>query len=216
MTKRATCFGLFMPLLALVLGGCSDGLGPEGESDARVFLSSTSSPSQAILASVAAAGAGEVSLDDVAAIEVTISGVQAVLQDAENDGGWVALELAAAATNPIDLLSLPGSGILIANGDLAPGTYSNVRIFFESATITLQNDVTLGGEVYAAEDSPYDLFIPSGAETGIKVPTAAFEVLEGAGGDVTIEFDATLSVGTVAVTGAGLLMEPVLREEPQN
>lgn len=202
--------------LALGLGACSDGLGPEGTGEARVFLGGTSSGAQAAMASVLASvgSSAEVTLDDVEAIEVEITGLQAVLEgeDEEDEGGWVDLQLSAAAVSGIDLMSLPGGGVEIAAGDLTAGAYGNVRIFFGSATITLRNDVTVGTETFAAADSPHELFIPSGAQTGIKIPTAGFEVAEDATESLVIEFDPALSVQTVAATAAGLLMEPVLAE----
>lgn len=201
-------------VVALPMAAC-DTTGPEGTGEARVILSSAPAAA-AVLASAVESGAtaGNVSLDDVASIEVTIAGLQAILksEDEEAGGGWVDLDLTAAATNPIDLMNLPGNGLVIANDGLPAGSYGFLRIFFESATITLVNDVTVGVETFTAAEGPYDLFIPSGAQTGIKIPTVAFEVLEGSMEDVTIEFDASLSVQTIVATPNGLLMSPVLHE----
>jgi hypothetical protein len=163
---------------------------------------------------VAAVSSGAVSLEDVASIEVTISAVQAIRRggDEAEAGGWVDLALSAAAQNPIDLLSLPGSGIEIAAAELAPGEYGNIRIRFSDATISLNVDLSVGPRTFAAADSPHPLFIPSGAQTGIKIPTAGFVVGDSGGETVMIEFDSALSVQTIAATGAGLLMTPVLTE----
>lgn len=197
------------------LTACSSSTQPEGDGTASIVLSQGASASASQVAASVAASAGEVALEDVASIDITITGVQAVRTglDEEDEGSWVDLALSAAAMNPIDLLSLPGGGIEIASGELATGEYANVRIRLSDATISLINDVSVGMQTFAAVDSPHELFIPSGFETGIKVPTASFTVGDADGETVVIEFDPALSVGTVAATGTGLLMTPVLTEQ---
>ncbi len=152
-------------------------------------------------------------------IIVTITGVQALLRGEDEDGGgWVYLDLTQAAQE-IDLLALPESGAEIANGSLTAGSYGNIRIFYEDpASINLAADVSVGPSDFLIINNPHDLRIPSGPQTGIKIPTASFEVNETTGETtaettLTIEFYAALSVQTVTATGSGvLMMSPVLKE----
>lgn len=219
MNTRIKQRGVLAVAALLTLAAC-DATGPEGTGEARVTLSSAPAVAGAVVAHAVVAQAvesgalvGNVSLEDVASIDVTISGCQAVLRNQDpSDAAWVDLELAAGATNPIDLLSLPASGLVIARADLPAGSYGFLRIFFESATITLVNDVTVGQVTYRAADSPHELIIPSGLQTGIKIPTASFEVLEESAEDVTIEFEPALSVRTITATPHSLMMSPVLHE----
>lgn len=213
MSMRSTLYFGSLVAIGLGLAACDGGTGPDGAGDVSVRLSQAA-VTGAVRAAVLDASAGSVSLADVESIEILITGVRALLKgEDENGGGWVDLELAPAAQNPIDLLALPGSGIEIANGTLAAGSYGNIRILYEEATINLANDVSVGPASFLVADNPHDLTIPSGAQNGIKIPTAGFEVGEGAGETVTIEFDASLSVQNITATGSGkLMMNPVLKE----
>lgn len=210
-TKRSFT-SLLVGGLFLGLGACGDATGPDGDAQMNVLLTGSGSTAQAFLASVSgsASGAGDVSLEDVDAIEVEITRLEAILagENEEDEGAWVELPLSASLTNPVDLLGLPAGGIEIASGEIEAGTYSNLRIFFGDATITLANDVTVGEQTFSTADNPHDLFIPSGEQTGIKIPL--FSVTIEAEADVVVLFDEDASVNTVAATGTGLLMEPVL------
>ena len=203
-------------MLSLGLAACGNGTGPEGSGDVQVLLSQRVVASSVLAADVAESGGAAISLADVESIEVTVTGVQALLRGEDEDGGgWVDLDLAPEALNPIDLLSLPGSGLEIANGNLAVGTYGNVRIFFQDpANISLASDVSVGPSEFLVTDNAHPLVIPSGLQTGIKIPTAGFEVDETVAAEtLTIEFDAALSVQPVTATGNGvLMMSPVLTE----
>lgn len=192
----------------LVLAGCKDGLAPSGS--VQVFLAPTDPGVQAFVAAVVAAEAGVVSLEDVESIDVSITQVEIQRgDDPEGAGPWVSLSLESAQS--IDLLSLPPEGTQIAGGTVGEGTFGMIRLFFDDATISLQDGVTVdvGGMSLSHEDNPHPLFIPSGAETGIKIPTPGFEVESGAE-SVTIQFDAALSVQTIDATANGFLMNPVL------
>ena len=201
-------------ILGLNLAACGNGTGPEGSGDVQVLLSQRVVANSVRAAELSASSAA-ISLADVESILVMVTGIQALLRgEDENGGGWVDLDLAPAAENPIDLLTLPGSGIEIANGTLAVGDYGNVRICYEDpASINLANDVTVGPSDFLAADNPHDLTIPSGPQTCIKIPTASFIIDEETAETLTIEFDAALSVQTVTATGNGvLMMSPVLTE----
>lgn len=207
--------------VVLPLAACDSGLGPEESGQFTVNIAEQSSGSAAYAAlgaftSQQVAAAGNVSLDDVSSIDVTVDRVE-VLRIAGDNGangqgtaGWVSVGV-EGGTVDVDLLNL-GSGVTLASGELEAGEYRNARLFFESATITFSNDVTLGSgpgaETFEA-GTPHDLFIASGTETGIKVPTASFTVDEGQT-NVTVLVDTDASVQSLNVTGNGILMSPVL------
>ncbi len=214
MFARVAGYSGTLVMLSLGLAACGGGTGPEGSGDVQVLLSQRVVANSVLAAELGASGGAAISLADVESIEITVTGVQALLRGGDEDGGgWVDLDL-TLGQNPIDLLSLPGSGLEIANGELAVGTYGNIRIFFQDpANISLANNVSVGPSDFLVDGNPHNLRIPSGAQTGIKIPTAGFEVNETTGETLTIVFDAALSVQTVTATGNGvLMMSPVLTE----
>jgi hypothetical protein len=101
--------------------------------------------------------------DYIAAAEVTISSVQLV--PGEVDAGFVEL-LDAPAT--YDLLDLQNGVAALLAEDLVPaGTYSQLRLIVEGATVTL-----IDGYEFNDGTTEQTLFVPSGMETGIKVQTS--------------------------------------------
>lgn len=211
--KSATIFTI-AAFLALPLAACDEG--PTGISGTTsVQLTSGSSAASASLISFSQhgeAGGGNVSLDMVSSIDVTLISVEALRLQADGEAQWAALEVDEQELN---LLDLPEGGVEVARGELEAGDYCNVRFFVGDATITFNEDATLGGGPSATTfeaDEPHDLFIPSAGNTGIKVPTARFSV-DDEQENVTVAFEAGESVQTVNVTGAGVLMTPVLTAE---
>lgn len=225
-------------LLAIGLAACSDGLGPDQEpGTVQVTMSESSGTASASLAGLQASfsetgmTASNVPMDAVDAVNLTINEVQVlpVEEDGENgnggsngeNGGWISLDVEGGTTT-INLVDLPsnGSGVTIAGGQLDPGTYHNVRLFFESAEIVLNSSVTLGdGEDgdggTTVEAGTHALFIPSGFETGVKVPTARFEVSDNSSAAIDVLADSEGSIQTINLTGTGLLMTPVLTAEAE-
>lgn len=214
--KSATIFTI-AAFLALPLAACDDGptaLGTTGTTS--VQLTGSSSGASASLISFSQhgeAGGGNVSLDMVSSIDVTLTSVEALRLQEDGEAQWTALEV---DDQELNLLDLPEGGVEVARGELEAGDYCNVRFFVGDATVTFSEDATLGGgpnpvRTFEAGE-PHDLFIPSAENTGIKVPTARFSV-EGEQETVTVAFEAGESVQTVNVTGAGVLMTPVLTAE---
>ncbi len=208
--------------VATGLAACEGGFGVAG-GDTEVLLSQDgSAPVASALASelLANSALGNVSLSSVEQIEVTLTGVDALPQgeaDVE-EGAWISLTLTETAV--IDLLDLPGEedgGIQIARGDLPAGTYGNLRLFVEGASITFNTGVEVGPQSFDA-GVEYDLFIPSADQTGVKVPDATFTVSEGDGETVVVVFDADTSVQNVTAAGASgtIIMNPVLRAGAAN
>jgi hypothetical protein len=185
-------------LLVALLASCGDGTGPAGSGSAQVTMSrSGGSASGAVQVDASLsppeARAGVVSASQVASVEVTIQRVEVLRAEADTagadsasagSGGWVTLQV-EGGSQTVDLLGLPssGDGVTVASGELDPGDYGNVRLFFSEATVTFSEDVTFpgggqgqaGGQSYEA-GTAHELFVPSGAQTGLKVPTASFTV----------------------------------------
>lgn len=157
--------------------------------------------------------AGPVTLANVSAIEVAITGVRALPASADSmqDAQWVSLNLTAPAS--VNLVALPTTaegGLPVARGTLPAGTYRNLRFNYSSATITFKEPVTVGRESFPA-NTRIPLEIPSGAQNGIRVPSASFTVSQDAGAEVRVIFDAAASVKNIVATGSGrVMMSPVL------
>lgn len=220
--------------LTLGLVGCDTGLSEPalGKGEATVVLSragSSASFSEALAGASQdiASAMGNVPLSAVESIDVAVTRVDVLLiegadsaaadttaADSTSEGGksrWYSLDLAEASA--IDLISLATDttgGIALASGELPAGKYGNVRLFFSGATITFKEAVRVGNATYEAGVA-HDLFIPSGSQTGIKIPQARFEVGSGEAETVNVLFDASASVRNIVARGPnGILMTPVL------
>jgi hypothetical protein len=217
MFRRQLVHPLGALALSLVLAGCEAPVGPGSESTILLSSGSGTSASFSMLAAGALAGGEEkishASVASVGSVVVKITAVQALPahRDENDHAGWISLPVHAGAE--IDLMKLSETGIELARGELAAGTYSNVRLRVEDASITFKAPVTIGGapsaKTYEA-DKAYPLTIPSGSVTGIKVPTAGFVVTESTGDVVTLVFDAKASVQAVQALPTGVQMSPVL------
>ncbi len=114
----------------------------------------------------------------------------------------------------VDLTELPEdtSGIEVAAGDLEAGTYRGLRLRFSGAELVLGDSARLGGgggEAYGP--GTYDLFVPSGARTGIKLPSVRFTLTSGGSETTTVLADTEASIRNINITGRGFLMTPVLK-----
>lgn len=205
---RLLTLALFLPLAA-----CDDALGPDqGSLSVRMSSDDAAAAAAAMVAAdLVQATMGPVALEAVASIDVTITAIQVQREgEDEENGPWVTLDLVAPAT--VNLLALPtdaGEGLLVATDQVDAGTYAHLRLLFSDASITLNQDVTLGAITFTA-GTAYELTIPSGAQTGIKVQLGGIEVPDGGAAEVELLFDAATSVGNVLVTGSGLQMTPVM------
>lgn len=204
-------------LLTFALVGCETGTGPESDSETRVLLARGTVASSSLSAAVLEAdpvfarfaALGPVALSKVASIDVTITRVDALpaAEDSETEAGWVSLDVTQGGS--VNLLSLPMAseeGLTLARAELPVGTYGNLRFFLQDATITFNEPVTVGTHTFAANEK-IPLFIPSGAQTGLKT-NVVFNVAEGDADDVKLIFDATASVEKIVATGAGTIILP--------
>lgn len=221
-----------LPLLAACDNiGAGDAMGPEstsGQFTVQLKQQSADASASEISASVTQTGIrfARISMDAVEAVNVTLDEVEVQrVQSSGGDGPWVSLNLtsgsdtAGADTVTVDLTDLPtgDSGLTVAVGDLEAGEYRNVRLRFTDAELVTSDTVTLGGGGQGKGNGgrtfppgTYELFIPSGEQTGIKVPTAGFTIDEDTGGTVTLFADAGASIQNIEITGRGFLMTPVL------
>lgn len=214
MTKRL-CAGILA--LGFAAAACDgSATGPEGNGLVTVTMAEGAGSAAATSAASSAFGLeaaeGNVPMEEIGSINVTITGVEVLRTggDAEgSDAGWVSVAVEGGSVT-VDLLALSEDGVALAEGELEPGDYRNVRLFFSDAEIVLEGEVSLGAQTF--EPGTYELFIPSGDQTGIKVPTETFTVAE-EGATVTVLSDTEASVRTVNVTGNGFLMTPVLTAE---
>ncbi len=203
MTRRAALIAL-----PLTLAACSDSLGPD-MGRARIFLGVDGGPSASIAAAIVSASAAPVSFGQVASLELVVDRIEAHRED----GGWESLDIEPVT---IDLAGIEAGTVEpLAAGGLPEGTYDNLRLFLQSATISFSEDVSTGNHVFTAGEL-YDLVIPSAQNTGLKIPTAHFVVeaaAEGATESVVVLFDANGSTASIGTTGSGKVrMRPVLRE----
>ena len=208
--------------LALPLAACDDSTGTSRQTAVLLSRGSSASASLAPLFSAAvlasSSAAGKVSLEDVSAINVMVTKVQALPANADEnaESAWVSLDVSARGA--INLRTLPTtaeSGMQLAKGELPAGSYKNVRLFLdtdgpEAPSITFNKAVEVGPKSYAA--GTYPLEIPSAAQSGIKIPSAGFTV----GETVMLMFDGSTSVGNVVANPNGVKMSPVLKARGQD
>lgn len=215
-SRLARTFGAAVVCLALV--ACGDGVGPAGTGQMSVTLQE-SGGSSAIMASMSPteasaseAQSNSVDLAAVSSVEITLERVEVLPTGRpETEGSaWVSLEV-DGSVNPVDLMDLTASGpITISSGSVPAGMYTMVRLYFSDASITTNQEIELeGGGTVAA--GTYDLSIPSGMETGIKIVLVGFTVLEGADETLSLEIDSEASIQTVVYNeDEGFIMNSVL------
>ena len=128
--------------VALALGACSESVGVEDATRIRVLL--TDAPIDYV----------EVALVDIGRVELVPAdgGSRIVLSEDGTDG-------------PVNLLELQNSTtMLLADAEIDAGSYSQLRLIVESASVEL-----ISGYNFVGGGSVADLKIPSGAQTGIKL-----------------------------------------------
>ena len=106
----------------------------------------------------------------------------------------------------IDLLMLQGqvSQYILADESIPAGAYEWVRL-----AVNAELDDTMDSFVEFDDGTQLELWIPSGAETGLKL-VSGFTVPEDGGADFTVDFDLRKSI-VVPGDGANALLTPALR-----
>lgn len=198
--------------VAFGLAACGDSTGPNGTGEMSVSLQESGSGSSSIMASVSTSesSSSEISLSSVSSVEITLERVETLpAGEPDAEGAWVSLDVEGEVT--VDLMDLSAVGpIVLAEGTVPAGSYSNVRLYFSAASITTSEEITLeGGGTVAA--GTYDLFIPSGMETGVKIALGSVTVSEDESANVVLEIDTEGSVQTVVYNEPeGFIMNSVL------
>ena len=151
-----------------------------GSLEVRLADISTTTPGLSALAA-----GSELLVAGVEAITVIFSGVEVhrSANAGNNDAGWVevldsSLSVAQRSFNLLEVAS--GNFEVLGLTTLAAGTYQQVRIVIEAATITINN-----------VSSP--LSISSGSQTGLKL-NHTFTVVDGQPTILTLDFDAEQSL----------------------
>ena len=204
-------------LSLLMAWGCE--IGPDGQLEATGTLTlsltaRTGSGPAGDAALFEGSTLGNVSLDDVAAINVTITAVDVL---PASGGPWLSLDLAVAGGVTVDLMALSAAELVIATATLPADDYVDARLFVEDGTLVLSQQVCLGqaapaGPGCLAADEDHLLFIPSADQTGIKTD-AHFTIAAGDGTDVPLVFEPEATVRNIAwAPGLGeIIVEPVIR-----
>ncbi len=209
-------------LSLLMAWGCE--IGPDGQLEATGTLTlsltaRTGSGPAGDAALFEGSSLGNVSLDDVAAINVTITAVDVL---PASGGPWLSLEdlvVASGATGVrVNLMALSAAEVVIATATLPADDYVDARLFVENGTLVLSREICLGQAAPAepdrclAQDVNHSLFIPSGDQTGIKTD-AHFTIAEGGAAEVTLVFEPEATVRNITwAPGLGeIIVEPVIR-----
>lgn len=238
MRTRVLGGALLAAVTGLLFAGCEGTTGPLATDDGPGGPDGEASPTQnaGIVTFGLSASGGDaaasvsgrdlrfssVGLELIESIDVTVDRIEVHRTDdgeegeegegGEGGGGWTSIPLDPPLE--LDLLGLSdGEMVELATEELAAGEYNGLRFFFSEATITFAEEYDPSGPAGpfpAGEPIPLD--IPSGEQTGIKVPGAAFDVAGGEESTVESLFDEGASVGSLTVTGSGVVkMSPVLK-----
>jgi hypothetical protein len=131
---------------------------------------------------------------DYDAVNIVVSQVSVHLSDQDSLSGWTVI---SDTLQTYDLLELRnGAMALFADGQLEPGHYTQVRL-----------KVADGCSV-VVDGTPYELSIPSGYQSGIKI-NPAFEIQEDVTYELLLDFDAEKSI--VEQGNGQYQMKPVIR-----
>lgn len=133
---------------------------------------------------------------DYEAVNIFVERVE--INNTEGDEGW---QVISEPNQSYDILQLTnGNFELLADIELEPGFYPQLRLVVSRD----DNSVVIDGESKS-------LFVPSGAQTGVKINVDA-EIKEGIEYTILLDFDAERSVvKTGQAPFPGYLLKPVIR-----
>jgi len=134
-------------------------------------------------------------IDSVSEVNVFIDSVQ--VNNTDNEEGWITI---SEPMQSYDLLKLTnGAYEVLGEVDLEPGTYEQIRLILN----------TEGNNLVFPDERVEDLFVPSGAQTGVKLNVNA-EIEAGFTYTLILDFDASRSVVKAGNSGKYLL-KPVIK-----
>lgn len=199
-------------MLALAAACSSDPTDPSAGNRGDIQLSFSQLDQASALSAVEIAG--NVSLEAVQSIDVTITEIRALRVDAGGvDAGWVTIDLGGPVE--LDLMALPttAEGAVSLNGSLEVGTYRNLRLIVSEASITFNTEVTIGGGPAAVTyeaGTAHELEIAGPPESRLILPTTSFVVSAESDANADVIFDAGTSVQSIVATPLFLMIAPVL------
>lgn len=134
---------------------------------------------------------------DYKAINLNIQSVQIHQSATADENGWVTV---ASPNKTMDLLKLQGGVVeaLASNQTLGVGTYQMLRLVLGT-----------GNTLILADGTSVPLTVPSGMQSGIKIPLT-FTVQAGTTADVWIDFDGAHSIQVVGMGSGGYMLRPVV------
>lgn len=133
-------------------------------------------------------------LDNAVEVNVVIDSVQ--VNNIEAEDGWVTISKPMKSFNLLELTN--GAYAILGETALEAGTYEQIRLILSP-----------DGHNVVLDDRVENLFVPSGAQTGIKLNVNA-EIEEGFTYTLILDFDAGRSVVKAGKSGKYLL-KPVIR-----
>jgi len=149
------------------------------------------------------------------AINITIYKIQVHLagEDEEDEGEWI--EWILTEPTEYNLIELKDKSILLSEEELAPGKYTQIRIFITESPISVEKeeeteleDIKVVEVVNGVDFETFDVEIPSVYQTGIKL-IHPFEIIEGEATELTIDFDAEKSI--VKTGNGSYKLKPVIK-----
>lgn len=176
---------LALVLAVAAMAACSEGLGPS-TGNVNVFL--TDAP---------------IDFTGVSAVNVTLSGLTLIGGGSVPDGDAVDMDMPLGEGVTINLLDYRnGEVVLLGVATVPPGDYHRIRMSIDHAELVRDDD---GDEM--TPEITESIEVPSGK---VDVP-AAFAVSGGEEVDVTLDFDAELSVQVNTTSGQyPYLLRPVI------
>jgi hypothetical protein len=127
-------------------------------------------------------------------VNIVVSQVSVHIADQDSESGWTVI---SDTIQTYDLLELSnGAMVLFANHTLDPAHYTQIRL-----KVTDECNVVVDG-------TPYDLKIPSGEQSGIKI-NHQFQIQPGETYELLLDFDAEKSIHQKG--NGDYQMQPVIR-----
>lgn len=212
-------------LTALALGclpaltACSDATGPEFGDVSVVVTGDAVSANR--LGDGISLNMGDVPESAVGSLLLNITRIELHLAGGDEEGGtegagtegeggegdsWISLDV--TLPGPLDILTLSTAGVELAAGTVTAGQYNQVRFFFDTSELVLNEDIAvLGGTVVAGT---YDVTVPSADETGLKLQLSGLNVGDGETETVGVQLGVDATIGTLVWNANGFLLSPVL------
>lgn len=141
-------------------------------------------------------------LDSADEVNISVRQVQ-INQTSDEESGWTVINTPDQTYNLLELTN--GAFEVLGDTALAPGTYQQIRLVLNETG----NNIVVDGQVY-------DLEVPSGAESGLKLNVNT-EIEAGVEYVLLLDFDAARSVVEAGNEQSGVryLLRPVIRANNQ-